>query len=679
MSENRSTSLTRAPAPQARPGPRRRPDPAAARHAARAWNSRPWPEFRPVPLPPTLEISEAQVRAFFDAHLRPLTEAGRIAGAAVSVVRDGAPLFSQGYGWAELASGSRVDPDQTRFRVASVSKLLTWTALMQQVERGALGLDDPVNAHLRDFQIPASPPEPVRIRHLLTHTAGFETNLFGRYLAADAAAGRVPLLQQLLRQMPARVRPPARSFSPGGDGALNACYSDWGAALAGHLVALKSGLPFEDYVEAQIFRPCGMAHSTFREDPLPPQLATGYEYRNGALHARGFERLSPIGPAASLSTTAGDMAQFMIAQLNLGACAGTAGRRILHAETALATQARQLSPHPDLNGFGLGYFETWVNGRRCLGHAGKSVYFHADLLLMPEQRLGLFLACNSLPPSTGLLEAFVRHFFPARLPSLRPPAGFRRRATQYEGSYAGNRRSHSRGEAVFGFLLDTEDVKASDNDTLLYKGVQWAEVRPDLFRRLDGAETIAFARDRRGRVSHLLGPIAVYPRRRLDPQETGLFYAGALVSTLQQFWRQLRTPRAFGAALIAVLASLVLLLTAPWLIGPAGAGTPALARWLPAGAGLATLLILAALVRTAADLQFDFQRLLERRPWYLKATAPLSMLSLGCTLGAGACAVLAWNEGLWSGPERVAYGLRVLIAGLFLLWLRRWKLLAWSS
>lgn len=614
--------------------------------------------YKPRPSPTDIEVNEKTVREFFDENLGRQTHAGWVAGAVVSVVKDGELIFKQGYGFADLKDRVEVDADQTLFRLASMSKLLTWTAVMQLVERGVLGLDDDVNDHLEAFKLPATFAEPVRIRNLLTHTAGFESNMFGYYLAPDAAH-LPPLAESLARHMPARVWAPATDFNDG----RTAAYSDWGAALAGHIVALKSGQSFEDYVEAHIFRPCGMAHSTFREVPLPRNVATGYEYRNFALEPHPFEYLSPIGPAASLSASAADMAFVMIAHLQLGTCAN--GQQILKPETAALMQSRQLSPHPEINGFGYGFFETAVNGLRTIGHAGKSVYFHSDMMLIPEKRIGLFIAYNTAPPDAGVLEAFVRRFFPAELPRLTPPPDFCARARQYEGSYASKRRSYSRSEALFGFLIDAEDLRATNNNTLLYKGVQWLEVRPDVFRWIDGAETIAFVRDEKGVVSHLLGPIAVYPRYKLGAHETGMFYATSLVATVQQFLRPLRGSFPVRWALAGI---------ALFFMATAAPGLSA-AGWLVIGIGLADGLILAALLRTAAALQFAFRGLLERVPWYLKATSWLSMCSLILTVMAGGCAVRVWSLGHWTAHERLEYTAVIVLAAGFLAWLRRWNLL----
>src|SRR5699024_10909955 len=96
-----------------------------------------------------------------------------IPNAAVSVVHDGEVIFEKGYGYADIASETPVDPETSLFRIGSISKLMTWTAIMQLVEQGKLDLDTDINEYL-DFEIPAYADTPITLRHLLTHTPGFE-------------------------------------------------------------------------------------------------------------------------------------------------------------------------------------------------------------------------------------------------------------------------------------------------------------------------------------------------------------------------------------------------------------------------------------------------------------------------------------------------------------------------
>ena len=268
------------------------------------------------------------LEAFFDGVMAAHLKAQRIVGATVSVVKDGELFFAKGYGHADLEKNVPVDPERTLFRVGSTSKLFTWTAILQLMEQGKVDLDADVNTYLTQFQIPATFPQPITLRNLLTHTPGLEDGALG-YLIVRSKEESPPLADALELHMPARVRPPTTDWSDG----TNASYSNWGTALAGLIVANVSGLSYDEYIERNIFQPLGMSRSSFRE-PLPDGLigdmSKGYRYR-GTQEAGGFEYIHHFGPAGSMSSSATDMARFMIAHLQNGRFGDT---RILQEATA---------------------------------------------------------------------------------------------------------------------------------------------------------------------------------------------------------------------------------------------------------------------------------------------------------------------------------------------------------
>ncbi|HEX2244245.1 MAG TPA: serine hydrolase domain-containing protein, partial [Gammaproteobacteria bacterium] len=217
----------------------------------------------------------AELEAFLDKLLGREMEKHHIAGAAVSVVKDGELFFAKGYGEADVEKGIPVDPEQTIFHVGSVGKLFTWTAVMQLAEQGKLDLDADINTYL-DFRIPDTYPQPITLKHLMTHTAGFEDRYFER-LASDPN-DLLPPREWLVSHMPARVRPP-------GD---IAAYSSYGTALAGYIVARVSGEPYDQYIQEHILNPLGMTHTT-AQSPMPPDLrahaSLGYTYEDGDFQA----------------------------------------------------------------------------------------------------------------------------------------------------------------------------------------------------------------------------------------------------------------------------------------------------------------------------------------------------------------------------------------------------------
>jgi CubicO group peptidase (beta-lactamase class C family) len=165
-------------------------------------------------------LTQADVEAYVDGLVPYALRRADMAGAVVVVVKDGQVLFQKGYGVADVKTAQPVDPNATMFRPGSISKLFTWTAVMQLVEQGRLDLDRDVNSYL-DFRIPDAFGKPITLRNLLTHTAGFE-DVYKNGLVEDPKA--TPSVEAYVK----RALPP-RVFAPG----TTVAYSNYGATLAG--------------------------------------------------------------------------------------------------------------------------------------------------------------------------------------------------------------------------------------------------------------------------------------------------------------------------------------------------------------------------------------------------------------------------------------------------------------
>ena len=196
----------------------------------------------------TPALTEPDLRAFVDGIVPLQLERGNIAGAVVLVVKDGKVLFSKGYGYADVATKKPVTPDGTLFRPGSISKLFTWTAVMQLVEEGKLDLDRDVNDYL-DIKIPPAFGKPITLRNIMTHTSGFQET--AKDLFVKDAGDMKPLNEYLKVHMPARIFPP---------GEIPA-YSNYATSMAGYIVQRVSGQPFNDYIEQHILKPSG--HDAF--------------------------------------------------------------------------------------------------------------------------------------------------------------------------------------------------------------------------------------------------------------------------------------------------------------------------------------------------------------------------------------------------------------------------------
>jgi CubicO group peptidase (beta-lactamase class C family) len=438
-------------------------------------------------------LTGEDVTAWLDGYMPYALHSGDIAGAVVTVVRDGQVITARGYGYADVARRRPVDPNLTLFRPGSVSKLVTWTAVMQQVEAGKLDLDADVNRYL-DFAIPAYRGQPITLRQIMTHTAGFEEA--NKKLITYDARDVEPIGAYLKRHVPARV------YAPG----TTPAYSNWATTLAGYIVERVSGMPFDDYVEQRIFRPLDMRTASFRQ-PLPPRLralmAEGYPLGSG--DPKPFEIVVP-GPAGSLSASGLDMAKFMIAHLD-------GGRGVLRPETAALmhdSPIGKVSPRsliPPLNRMELGFFETNINGRRVIAHLGDTNQMHTSLHLFLAERTGLYVSFNSAGRDGAahvargqLFQDFADRYFPgATLPAGRvDPATARRHAAALAGHWQVSRSSFTNFVDIAN-LFGQAEVGADAQGRLVIpsvKGangvpVRWVEVAPYVWRDPAGHDRLA--------------------------------------------------------------------------------------------------------------------------------------------------------------------------------------------
>lgn len=458
---------------------------------------------------PPHEMTAADVQAFLDGFVPMQLERENIAGAVVCVVKDGTVLFAKGYGYSDVDKKKPVSVDDTLFRPGSISKLFTWTSVMQLVEQGKLDLDRDINDYL-DFRIPATYPQPITLRNLMTHTPGFEETIKELFVPEDQKMA--PLKDYLTKHRPRRIFPP---------GTVPA-YSNYGATLAGYIVERISGRPFNDYVQENIFKPLGMVHSTFAQ-PLPPNLkplmSDGYDLGSG--HLKQFEGVEPA-PAGALSSSATDISHFMIAHLQDGKFGDA---QILRPETVQQMHGRQKGFHPELNAMALGFYEETRNGHRIIGHGGDTIYFHSDLHLMQDAALGFFVSYNSagkgeISGRTALWEHFLDRYFPYTPPDVAPPATAAADAKTVSGYYMSSRRSQSSLLDMQNSFEELHVVPDSENSIKViplkdFNGQikRWREIGPLLYQSVTGQDRIAFQKDSSGRLELLINfPAVLYQR-----------------------------------------------------------------------------------------------------------------------------------------------------------------------
>jgi hypothetical protein len=362
---------------------------------------------------------------------------------------------------------------------------------MQQVEQGKIDLDADVNQYL-DFKIPPGPAgEPIRMRDIMTHTAGFEEAV--KELISEDESRLVPLGDTV------KVWTPHRIFKAG----TMPAYSNYATGLAGYIVERTSGLSFDDYLDKNVFGPLGMQHSSFRQ-PLPKDLKAGMSqgYEKATGKPQGYELIN-LAPAGSLAATGADMAKFMIAHLQNGAFGDA---RILSEETAKKMHGTPLTIIPNVNRMVLGFYETNTNGHRIISHGGDTQYFHSDLHLYVDDGVGYFISFNSAGKEGAvgpLREAFYRAFADRYFPGPAPEgtvdkATAKEHAAQIAGSYVVSRRAESSFLSVLNMLQPTKVAVTEDGSISLPmlkdlngEPTKWKEIAPYVWREADGKARIA--------------------------------------------------------------------------------------------------------------------------------------------------------------------------------------------
>lgn len=475
------------------------------------------------------ELTQADVDAWLDGLVPYAIQSGNIAGAVVSVVADGQVLTTRGFGYADVAAGQPVDPERTMFRPGSISKLFTWTAVMQQVERGALDLDQDVNTYL-DFTIPPFEDQPITLRHILTHTAGFEEQL--KHVLSYDAGTSVSFEEVVRDYMPARI------YAPG----TTPAYSNYATALAGYILQRVSGVDFEDYVAKNIFAPLGMDSATFEQDLSQDQIALlSKGYATATSDPSPFE-LVAASPAGALTVNAPDMAKFMLAHLGDGALNG---QQILRQETAQIMHAQALATIPSLNGMALGFYESNLNGHRIISHGGDTNVFHSDLHLFVDDGVGLYISLNSTGENGAahkfralLLSEFADRYFAES--EVAPVDIQEANAHLLAGQWQATRRSATSFFALVD-LLSQVSIEPSADGKLEAAGLsipgapvtEWVEVEPLLWQARNGHERLG-AIVEGGRATRIstdtMAPIIVY--EPVPWQRSATWLVPALIASL---------------------------------------------------------------------------------------------------------------------------------------------------
>jgi len=308
-------------------------------------------------------------------------EERKVPGASVAFVSGEDIIWSKGFGYSNLEEGIPTTPE-TVFRVASVSKPVIATALLQWMDRGRFHLDDAVNGLMEEVQIRTKYEQPT-VRNLLTHTSGLPVHVDP--ICFDLSE-TVPL-REMINESAITVRPPNQEI----------VYSNMAFNIIGYLVGLFAGMPYPRYLKGGLFKPLEMDSSSFEQtNRIRKMMAQPYSRKKR--HDSPIEAVKPWyggsmpeKPCGSLFTTATNLGNFLIAQMNGGLYRG---RRILKAKTMKEMHRLQASAGNSRSGYALAWKRTWHYGNPMLSHTGGNLGWTAHVAFYPELKTGVIILCN---------------------------------------------------------------------------------------------------------------------------------------------------------------------------------------------------------------------------------------------------------------------------------------------
>jgi CubicO group peptidase (beta-lactamase class C family) len=612
------------------------------------------PRLRPgEPIPPV------ELEAFVDGVVTAAMAEQHLVGVTVSAVQNGQVVLIKGYGFADLAAGRRVDPERTLFRIGSVTKSFTWIAIMRLVEAGELSLDDPVNEHLPpEVQIPDQGYDaPIRVRDLMTHQSGLDEPWSG---PMPERPEELRPLTELAREVRLdRVRPPGEISS----------YSNVGALLAGLIVEHETGRTWHEVVENEILAPLAMTRTSTREPypvradlpaPMPEALAADTSLGYRGRQEQAYQYFTHGAPTAVISSTAADMARYMLMHLRDGELDGA---RIYGAQTAVAFRTPMTALPPEVGGWAGGFaaFPLLQGGFRSYGHDGGTLIFFSSMRMSPELDFGVFVSVNTIGGEVlgfALFSRVVEHFYgPSVSAPLPGQPDERAEMAEYAGQYRTTLRRYGGLQGFVG-RLQAQPVFVSPDGYLtipfLSSSLRLVPTdEPGRFRNADHGEPgVAVFERRNGRLTALTLTLASERLGSLETPAT-LFLSAALTAL---------------AALAAIVGLRV-------RVGRGLAKTPLQARaerlqiaaatlWL---ASLASAGVFAAGAGNAIALMYN---------WPTPSILAFSTLALLATLASAGVVVLlpaVWmaRDG-WSGWRKSRFTLTAVVFAAFGALLASW-------
>ncbi|HET6564481.1 MAG TPA: serine hydrolase domain-containing protein [Xanthomonadales bacterium] len=488
-------------------------------------------------LPDVRRVIEWADRSFTEA-----LENNQVSGAVISVVQDGEIVLETGYGAADVVTGQPASAYTTRVRIGSTTKTFTANLVAQLLLQGQIGsLDDPANRYLKRFQLPDNGGVAISLRHLLTHTAGFEDRFF--FIGADEPV-RLPASADVIESLrPEFVRPVGEKV----------VYSNFGVAVLGYVIEDILGQPITVVMKEQIFQPLGMMESELLDGIAEPEglARPGMLDEDGVVGPTPFTAINPaVAQTGSIVSTAHDMALYMNSQLGFGDWPG------VEAITALRTPLA--ANFPGITGLGMVYFlDEWA-GQPVISHGGNWAGFHTWMWLLPEQNTGVFISLLSeAPPGSqgerllgainpdwagpaspaalsayGFLNQFMTEFFGAKRELPAENHLTLNQLEMFSGYYRADRRAVATHEALSGlayFGADVLEISAQSDGLYLNGAGPWIPAGKNTFMLdVPARPLMAFKPDGQTGQPVMVPDIGIYTFTRIPPWAHPKLHAIAL-------------------------------------------------------------------------------------------------------------------------------------------------------
>lgn len=370
-----------------------------------------------------------------------------VPGASVVIVKEGEIIFSKGYGYSDIENQIPVNSETTIMEWGSVTKLFTWTALMQLAEQGAIDLDENIKKYLpEDFNKEIKYEQEITVRDLMNHSAGFGEYAFD--LIVDTPDEVLSLEEGLLLSHPAQYYEVGKGSS----------YSNHGTALAGYIIENISGMSYDKYLKENFYKPLDMQKTSASPsydvpDDMKKNKASGYVKKGESSFDETFWSYVHLGPAGSLNGTAEDLAQFAIGLMPIDDTVSPLFRQNDTIDSLLTPSYLQTA-----NGFFI------FNGEEeSFGHGGNTAGFTAQFAIVPEEDFGVVVLTNvagELEYALGLQEKLIgKKSFNFALSDESLPD-----AMDVEGQYIPLRRTVGSFLDATTFLSPSKITKSAENE-----------------------------------------------------------------------------------------------------------------------------------------------------------------------------------------------------------------------